>query len=632
MKTEGVGLDRSREDVGCGVLYTNDNMITAERTGGESERITSQRRNMNDDARRRVLLSSSAPFSNAAIASYFPNSLVDVRVITSTDCGYIQGFEKNICYEDAHLARISDKACCSRRKLDSAAAELIDWADMLVLAPIDAGNMGAMVAGLTTNLTLTILRGWDVAKPILLVPKMSMSEWKAPITRRQLDEIQHFWPWVKVLPPLLSRFEFPHKLVEMPWDGWDVLHDEAEKGLNLSLARDVSSRNSVSGCETDATPETPLSDQGSVTDSGLLASIPLNINDIGQNRDKPLNPKGTILPPEILSMIFETLGDWEMATAVGVYARIPMPEQWKRYAPAEPSAGPESFSLEYTLLGGSLDEIEKKLFTIPPWSRLSNMAAHLIFKFTRLDILNYLCKARMDLFWNTPRLGSLPLRASSVYGNTTLLSWWRDCPIIKTKDYSPDAMDSASRANFVHVLEWWRRSGLPLRYTERALESASAEGHIAVLDWWKRVSETSPPSNPVPLKIGKSILLAAQSGRTASLDWWDKSGIPYSHSESVARIASSQGHVPVLDLWFRLKSNKLIFDNQVLVGATKNGHVDVLEWWKRSGLRVEFRTCDIEEALEDAVSGAEERVRQWWERNGLNLGVGTSEWMKVKVL
>ena len=77
----------------------------------------------------------------------------------------------------------------------------------------------------------------------------------------------------------------------------------------------------------------------------------------------------------------------------------------------------------------------------------------------------------------------------------------------------------------------------------------------------------------------------------------------------------------------------MLFDNQVLVGPTKMGHADVLEWWKRSGLRVEYKTCDIEEALEDGVEGeAGDDVRKWWARNGLNLGVGTSEWMRVKVL
>lgn len=63
------------------------------------------------------------------------------------------------------------------------------------------------------------------------------------------------------------------------------------------------------------------------------------------------------------------------------------------------------------------------------------------------------------------------------------------------------------------------------------------------------------------------------------------------------------------------------------------GHADVLEWWKRSGLKVEYKTCDIEEALEDGVEGARgDAVRRWWALNGLNLGVGTSEWMRVKVL
>jgi hypothetical protein len=69
--------------------------------------------------------------------------------------------------------------------------------------------------------------------------------------------------------------------------------------------------------------------------------------------------------------------------------------------------------------------------------------------------------------------------------------------------------------------------------------------------------------------------------------------------------------------------------------------VNVLEWWKQYARgenvgdgrtqRVEYKTCDIEEALEDAIGDARP-VRTWWARNGLNLGVGTSEWMKTKCL
>jgi len=135
------------------------------------------------------------------------------------------------------------------------------------------------------------------------------------------------------------------------------------------------------------------------------------------------------------------------------------------------------------------------------------------------------------------------------------------------------------------------------------------------------------------LKVGKSISYATQSGSLPTLRWWSESSIAFPHEDTVAKLASTHGHVHILDFWRKLRGEKMLFDNQVLVGATKMGHADVLEWWKKSGLRVEYKTCDIEEALEDGVEGEKGRVvRRWWARNGLNLGVGTSEWMRTKVL
>tara|TARA_R110002003_G_scaffold62_2_gene5570 strand:- start:25707 stop:26195 length:489 start_codon:yes stop_codon:yes gene_type:complete len=135
------------------------------------------------------------------------------------------------------------------------------------------------------------------------------------------------------------------------------------------------------------------------------------------------------------------------------------------------------------------------------------------------------------------------------------------------------------------------------------------------------------------LKVGKSITYATQSGCLSAIQFWVDSGIPFSHEDTIAKIASTHGHTHILHYWRKLRGEKMLFDNQVLVGPTKMGHADVLEWWKRSGLRVEYKTCDIEEALEDGVEGEKgEGVRRWWALNGLNLGVGTSEWMRVKVL
>jgi hypothetical protein len=231
-------------------------------------------------------------------------------------------------------------------------------------------------------------------------------------------------------------------------------------------------------------------------------------------------------------------------------------------------------------------------------------------------------------------------------------------------------MDGASKSGFVHVLDWWLKSGLPLKYTEVALEQASSKGHLSVLEWWKQASlhpesfhrdtasrhrhgeqlieetqDAPAPPESLPalhLKPGKALLAAAQNNQPLVLRWWDRSSIATSFSESVARVASQHGHVAVLDTWKELKGEKMVFDNQVLVQPTKNGHVQVLEWWKnysmgedgRPGGIVEYKTCDIEEALEDCVGNQSQgdAVKRWWAKNGLNLGVGVSEWTKLKVL
>ncbi|KAM5474505.1 hypothetical protein MauCBS54593_002081 [Microsporum audouinii] len=574
---------------------------------------------------KRVLLSTSTPFADTIVRSLYRDPDVELRLIVPQGLKVGQNELETVkCYEDAPQ-RVTDTASQPlRAQFNMTAASLADWADLLIISPMDAGTLGSMVCGLTTSLTLTLLRGWDVSKSIILVPGMTARQWVAPITRRHLDDIQVFWPWVKVLPPILSKFEAPDRLVELPWDGRESFYDEVRKGLGWSVRID-SEGVPLHEVERHEKGDDQIRQNGTVLP---VANLQTSHSFSSQTTITQPTPTQPALPSELLSMIFEALGDWETAAAVGVYTRIPTPDQWKPLIPRSQSS---QCTLEYAILKRPFSEIEQYLSSASPWKPLSMLSAHLILKFSRIDILDFIIKSRSDIFWSTPRLLNLPFRASAIYGNTALLDWWLHCTELPKKDYLTDAMDSASRAGFIHVLEWWRNSGLPLLYTERALESASAEGHVAVLSWWRNASECSP-EHVLPLKVGKSVLLAAQSGKTNSIAWWDQSGIPYSYTESVARIASTHGHVHVLELWYKLKGSKMIFDNQVLVGATKNGHVDVLEWWRRSGLHVEFKTCDIEEALEDAITGAEERVRQWWERNGLNLGVGTSEWMKVKVL
>lgn len=349
--------------------------------------------------------------------------------------------------------------------------------------------------------------------------------------------------------------------------------------------------------------------------------------------------KGNMLPPELWTMIFDHTGDWELAQTLHVYTNLPPPLEW---TPHTGPQGPQGFmqNLELTILRGNLADVKHFIATnsVPRW--LSRLCTKLIMRFANTPLLAHLEANHHDLFWATFGHTFLPDKAS-VFGRTEILEFWRTSPSFLTKEYNAEALDGASRAGFVNVLEWWRSSGLPLRFTEQALESASSLGHLAVLEWWKSQSTTVDDTtssgvdntNTIRLKPGKSISFATQNGHTEVVRWWVQSGIAFPHEESVAKLASTHGHVDILQLWHEMKGSKMIFDNQVLVGATKNGNVDVLEWWKRSGLKVEFKTCDVEEALEDGYEGERGmEVKRWWAMNGLNLGVGTSEWMRTKVL
>lgn len=554
-----------------------------------------------------VLLYTYAPFSRLVLP-YFENVPdVEIRVVRA---GLLDD-ETDGEEKDGHENRYRDQYDGKMSRQDNAelAVQLADWADVCVLAPASSGLIAKMLAGITDGLLLSILRVWDTSKNVVLVPEMSLCAWDHPLTEKHMRKMGKKWKWVEVLPPILWH----RNAFDMAWNGFQ----ELEQAVNEVV-----------------TPITIARDQARMST---------------MERTQIFARSKNMLPPELWSMVFEQLGDWEVAAAMGIYTTLPTPNEWLPYVPQ--GTAPTK-SLEWSILTESFATIRSHLSSMSSPKSLSPLAIKLIFKFARTDILSYLSTSQKDIFWTTFGLTLLPTKASSVYGKPSILEWWRTSPTVLKKEYGPEAIDGASRAGFVDVLEWWRTSGLPLWYTERSLEYASAKGHVEVLEWWKMASQPQSQRSPSPdshhhsnnksaskqairalsLKVGKSILSAAQAGNTACLAWWDASGIPYSHSESVARIASTHGHVPILSLWHSLKGSKMIFDTTVLVGATKNGHVDVLEWWKRSGLRVEFKTCDIEEALEDAVAGREMVVREWWEANGLNLGVGTSEWMKVKVL
>ena len=67
--------------------------------------------------------------------------------------------------------------------------ELRKWADVFVIAPLDANTLAKLAVGLCDNCLTCIWRAWDVAKPVVLAPAMNTLMWQHPFTRRHLRAI-----------------------------------------------------------------------------------------------------------------------------------------------------------------------------------------------------------------------------------------------------------------------------------------------------------------------------------------------------------------------------------------------------------------------------------------------------------
>ena len=64
--------------------------------------------------------------------------------------------------------------------------ELRRWADLLVVAPLDANTLAKFALGLSDNFLTCVFRAWDFARPVVLAPAMNTLMWDSPVTRRHL--------------------------------------------------------------------------------------------------------------------------------------------------------------------------------------------------------------------------------------------------------------------------------------------------------------------------------------------------------------------------------------------------------------------------------------------------------------
>jgi len=67
--------------------------------------------------------------------------------------------------------------------------DLSRWAEVLLVAPLDANSLSKFAMGLTEGCLCSVWRAWDWTKPVILAPAMNTIMWDHPVTRRHIYTI-----------------------------------------------------------------------------------------------------------------------------------------------------------------------------------------------------------------------------------------------------------------------------------------------------------------------------------------------------------------------------------------------------------------------------------------------------------
>ncbi|KAF8435226.1 flavoprotein [Terfezia claveryi] len=85
--------------------------------------------------------------------------------------------------------------------------ELRQWADLLVIAPLNAEFLAKIVSGCVQGLLGGVVRAWDVEKTIVVAPAMDAFTWMHPVMGEQIDVLRNRWWWVEVLEPIPASLQ-----------------------------------------------------------------------------------------------------------------------------------------------------------------------------------------------------------------------------------------------------------------------------------------------------------------------------------------------------------------------------------------------------------------------------------------
>lgn len=80
--------------------------------------------------------------------------------------------------------------------------DLGKWADVMLIAPLDANSLAKIASGICDNLLLCTVRAWDFTKPLIFCPAMNTRMWEHPLTQEHINVLKG-WGFIEV--PVVAK-------------------------------------------------------------------------------------------------------------------------------------------------------------------------------------------------------------------------------------------------------------------------------------------------------------------------------------------------------------------------------------------------------------------------------------------
>lgn len=119
------------------------------------------------------------------------NTCAEVKVITTENALHFVSLEE--LQEMVSVLRDKDEWKAWNKISDPVLhIELRKWADILIIAPLDANTLAKLACGICDNLLTCVVRAWDSKKPLLFCPAMNTHMWDHPITKEHIMKLKSF--------------------------------------------------------------------------------------------------------------------------------------------------------------------------------------------------------------------------------------------------------------------------------------------------------------------------------------------------------------------------------------------------------------------------------------------------------